>query len=109
MRKLIGISAASFLFAIAIGSPSVAQDLIVDSADTHALWHMEEVFPDLTVPDISDSRLLNNRTATAKQEQLARLAFRSGSVLAVGSSCLLRKRVTMKGTIEVMIHFGCLS
>jgi len=33
--------------------------------------------------DVSDSRLLNNRSETAKKEQLARQAFRSGSMLSV--------------------------
>jgi len=52
-------------------------------------------FNDRTSPHgscpVSDSRLLTNRTATAKKEQLARLAFRSGSVLAVGSYLSFKK------------------
>jgi len=50
MKKSIGLSAVSFLLFAAASSPSAATP-IVDSPDTHALWHMEEVFDDLTVPD----------------------------------------------------------
>jgi hypothetical protein len=52
MIRFIGLSAASFLLVVAVGSPGSAQNLIVDSADTHALWHFEQIEPNLTVQDL---------------------------------------------------------